>query len=165
MPRVSFKAGAKARRRSYIDRMRWMAPLLFLTACAAKIDGTWQGRHESATEQGYVETLALGDDGRFERNAQYADPLACVHIDLASGSYEWIGPMRLRFFVDDGRALKRCDPSMASYDRTISSEVVDCNVTPKGDTLFLDCGTGGWTNRCFQRSMPADDCVPKATDR
>lgn len=147
--------------------MRWLALGFFLTACTAKIDGVWLGRHESALERGFVETLSLGADGNFVRLAQYSDAFDCGHEETSSGTYEWIGPMRLRFFVSDGQRRKQCTGEMTreDEDEPIASDTIDCNVTPREDRLFLDCGAKGWSNRCYQRSMPGEDCTPKATDR
>lgn len=146
--------------------------VLLLTACAAEIDGVWYGRHESAVEAGYEEILWLKDDGSFERQAVFSDDLGCAHAELAGGRYEWIGPLRVRFFVQNGRDVRSCSPRMdmnrpdmgiESYDREITADDVDCAVTI-GETLFLECGASGWTNRCFAKEMPEEDCTPRATD-
>jgi hypothetical protein len=147
-----------------------MVMVMVTAACGPKLDGEWYGRHESALELDYTETLRLESRGHFTRTLQYTDNLGCARTEIYGGTYEFVGPMKLRFFIREGRQVRRCGPRMdmnrpdmkeEDFDRTIAAATVDCQGTERGpDTLMLECGTSGWTNRCYARSMPEVDCTP-----
>jgi hypothetical protein len=154
--------------------MKWIAPWLVFASwsCADRIDGDWHGRHESANEHGFTETLTLTDDARFTRNAEFTDALGCSRVEQSSGKYEFIAPAKVRFFITGGREQRACParmdmnrPDMAKegYDRQLASENIDCVPTDRRTVLFLDCGASRFTNRCYQRNtVPAQDCTPPA---